>query len=179
MIPEKKLSEIAFTQKGSFFFKTSPKNQFKPYEILNYIPHESLIIPLNRTSKNMHSMLNQHGYDLSKTHFIDIISKNINSPFTHKNTTYLQTINLENLSATIEKKINSLKPGTKTLIIDKIENLILHHGELKTLRFLDFIKKRMEYRNTRTIFLANNRKLTRNISKFLFNNCQEIIEETV
>jgi len=176
MIPEKTLSDIAFKTKGSSFFKISSNKQFHPYELLNYIPHETVILLLSRTAKNMHQLLDQHGYDLSKTHFIDLISKTIDSPFEHKNTTYTQNIDLSDLTEIIENKIKTLKPGVKTLFIDQMDNILLHNGELKTLRFIDFLKKRMDHHQTRTIFLANNKRLTKNMSKFLFTKCDEIIE---
>ncbi len=176
IIPEKILSEIAHTPKGLFMFKTDSRKQFHPYEILNYTNNHTLIVPLKRTATGTHKLLDQHGYNLTNTHFIDMLSKHIGSGLEHKNTTHIQNISLKELAGEIERKIKDFGPGPKTLFIDDAHTLIPHHGVIKTLRFMDYISRSMASNFTKTIILANNKKLPKEISKFLFTRCDEVIE---
>jgi hypothetical protein len=175
-IPEKTINNIAQSPRGTFLFKTDALNQFYPYELLNYLKHPSIIIPLRRTAAGMHHMLHQHGFNLKDAHFIDFVSKHINSPLEHKKTTYLQKISLKELVEETEKKAKALSKGPKTLFIDDIHLLVPHYGELKTRRFLDYFSKRMQNHMTKVIILADHRKLPKQVSKFLYCGCNEIIE---
>ena len=175
-IPEKTIANISHTHRGTFLFKTDALNQFYPYELLNYLKHPSIIIPLRRTATGMHHLLDQHGFNLSNTHFIDFVSKHIDSPLTHQKTTYLQKISLKQLIEETEKKAKSLSKGPKTLFIDDIHLLVPHYGELKTRRFLDYLTKRMQNHMTKVVVLADHRKLPKQVSKFLHTTCDEIIE---
>ena len=170
------MSEIAHSIKGTFIFKTNARNQFHPYEILNYTENPTLIVPLRRTSEGMEKLLDQHGFNLKNTYYIDIITKHINSALENKNTKYLQQINLKDLHNEIEETLEKIGPGPKTLIIDDLHCIIPHKGELKTKRFIDRLCKRTEGKLTKTLILTNSRRLPKNVSKFLFNFSTEIIE---
>ncbi len=170
------MAEIAHSIKGIFIFKTDARNQFHPYEILNYTESPTLVVPLRRTSEGMERLLEQHGYDINNTHYIDIIAKHIDSVLEHKNTKYLQQISLKDLHEAIEDTLEGMGPGPKTLIIDDFHSIIPHKGELKTRRFIDNLSKRAEGKMTKTIILANNRRLPREVSKFLFNLSTEVFE---
>lgn len=170
------MSKIAHSQKGLFMFKTNARNQFYPYEILNYDKHPIVILPLRRTSTGMQALLDQHGFASSHVHYIDIISKHIGSSLEHKKTTYLQQVDLDDIHNAIEEKLSSLNPGPKTVIIDDFHTLIPHHGDLKTRRFLDRLHNRMRQSFTKTIVLADNAKLPKEVSKYLFTSSDDVIE---
>ena len=67
-------------------------------------------------------------------------------------------------------------PGPKTLFIDELHSLIPHHGELNTRRFIDNLSKNMEEYRTKTVVLTNHSRLSKDVSKFLLSNSEEILE---
>ena len=170
------MSEIAHSIKGTFIFKTDARNQFHPYEILNYTENPTLIVPLRRTSEGTERLLEQHGYNLKNTYYIDIIAKHIDSALEHRNTKYMQQISLNDLHEAIEETLDRMGSGPKTLIIDDLHSIIPHKGELKTKRFIDNLSKRAEGKLTKTMILTNSRRLPKKVSKFLFNLSTEFIE---
>jgi hypothetical protein len=176
IIPEQKMADIAHSLKGVYTFKTNSRNQFYPYELLNYTKNYTLIVPLRRTARGQEILLNQHGYDLRKTYYIDILSKHINSSLEHKNTKYLHQTNLKELHDEILEQLDNMGNCPKTLIIDDIHSLIPHHGELKTRRFLDNLTNNAEKKLTKTILLTDHKKLPTEVSKFLFHRSNEILE---
>ncbi len=176
IVPAAQITAIAHAPKGLFFFKTDARNQFYPYEILNYSSTPTVILPLRRTSTGMSYLLNQHGFNSSKVHFIDIVSKHIGSSLEHKKTKYLQQIDLNELHDAIEGYLTELGPSPKTIIIDDFHVLIPHHGDLKTRRFLDKLHKKMEQNFTKTIVLADNTKLPKEVSKYLFTSAEHVVE---
>lgn len=176
IVPAAQITSIAHAPKGLFFFKTNARNQFYPYELLNYSNNPTIILPLRRTSTGMQYLLNQHGFNATNVHFIDIVSKHISSSLEHKQTKYLQHIDLNDLHDAIESYIDELGSSPKTIIIDDFHTLIPHHGDLKTRRFLDRLHKRMEQNFTKTIVLADNTKLPKEVSKYLFNSAEHVVE---
>ncbi len=171
------MTDIAHNPKGFFTFKTSPRAQFHPYELLNYTNQETIILQLKRTSEGMHKILNQHGFNTNKVHYIDIISKHVGSALENKNTTYLQKTDLTELVEKIEEKIKKLKPSPKNFFISDIHTLLINHGELKTKRFLDHLSNKLHQNFTKTIVLADHSRISKNIAKFLFNKSEKIIEK--
>ena len=176
IIPQQKLTEIASSQNGLFVFKTDARNQFHPYELLNFANNPTLIVPLRRTSRVTERLLDQHGFNIQGAHYIDILSKHINSGLEHDRTTYLHKITLNEIQEAIVEKVEELGPGPKTLFIEDLHSLIPHHGELKTRRFIDHLTKNMEEHRTKIIVLTNHSKLPKEVSKFLFSQSQEILE---
>lgn len=176
IIPKKKLTDIAHAQNGLFVFKTDARNQFHPYELLNFTGEPKLIVPLRRTSRVTEKLLDQHGFNVHGAHYIDILSKHINSSLEHPRTTYLHKVTLTEIHDAIIDKVKRLGPGPKTLFIEDLHSLIPHHGELKTRRFIDHLTKEMEEHRTKTIVLTNHSRLPKEVSKFLLSNSQEMLE---
>jgi hypothetical protein len=176
VVPEKQMDNIAHSTKGLFTFKTDARNQFYPYELLNYNTQPTLIVPLRRTAKGTEKLIDQHGFNTKNLHFIDIISKHIGSSLEHKKTKYLQEVKLNDIQEAIDAKMVELGPGPKTIVLEDFHILIPHHGDLNSRRFLDHLSKRMEYHFTKTIVLADNRKLPKEVSKFLFTRSEDVIE---
>jgi len=176
IIPTQKLTQIANSQKGLFVFKTDARNQFHPYELLNFTRNPKLIVPLSRTSRVTEKLLDQYGFDIQGASYIDILSKHINSGLTHPNTTYLHRVTLSEIHDAIVDKIKDMGPGPKTLFIDDFHSLVPHHGELNARRFIDNLSKNMEEHRTKTIVLTNHSKLPKEVSKFLLSNSEEVIE---
>ncbi|GEM_PF-1088515 len=176
VVPKETMMRIAHAPKGVFAFKTDARNQFYPYELLNYSPTPTIIVPLRRTATGMHTLLKQHGYDLNNVHYIDILAKHIKSPLEQKNTTYIQHINLSDLSEAIQEKVKALGSSPKTVIIDDAHILIPHHGELKTRRFLDNLTSTLHNSFTKTVVLAEHQRLPKEVSKFLFTHASDVIE---
>ena len=176
IIPENKLAEIAHSPKGLFTFKIDARNQFHPYEILNYAENPTVIVPFKRTATGTNFLLSQHGFKLNNIHYIDILSKHIGSPLEHKNTVYLQKTSLSEIHDAIEDTMNKLGLGPKTLIISDFHSIIPHYGVLKTKRFIDYLSKRMEGKMTKTMVLVNQRSLPAEISKYLFTHSIETVE---
>ncbi len=176
IIPEQKMADIAHSLKGVYTFKTNSRNQFYPYELLNYTNTHTLIVPLRRTARGQEILLDQHGYDLSKTQYIDILAKHINSSLEQKNTKYLHQTSLKELHDEILEQLDSMGNCPKTLIIDDLHALIPHHGELKTRRFLDNLTHNAEKKLTKTVLLTDHKKLPIEVSKFLFHKSNEILE---
>lgn len=176
IIPEQTLTNIAQAPKGMFTFKTNARNQFYPYEILNYTENHTVILPFKRTATGTDILLSQHGFNLKNIHYIDILAKHIGSPLEHKNTKYLQKTTLSEIHDAIEETMEKLGPGPKNLILSDFHSIAPHHGTLKTQRFIDYLSKRMESKMTKTIVLVNHRALPMEISKYLFTHSEKIIE---
>ena len=176
IIPEQTLTNIAHAPKGMFTFKINARNQFHPYEILNYTENPTVILPFKRTASGTNILLSQHGFNLKNLHYIDILAKHIGSPLEHKNTKYLQKTTLSEIQTAIEDTMEKLGPGPKTLILSDFHSIAPHHGTLKTQRFIDHLSKKMEGRMTKTIVLVNHRSLPIEISKYLFTHSEEIVE---
>jgi len=176
IIPEKKMSNIAHSAKGLFTFKTDARNQFYPYELLNYNPQPTLIVPLRRTAHGTQKLLDQHGFNIKNLHFVDIISKHIGSSLEHPNTKYLQKVKLSDIQEAIDEKMIELGPGPKTIVLEDFHVLIPHHGDLNSRRFLDYLSKKMDYHFAKTIVLTDNKRLPKEVSKFLFTRSEDVIE---
>ena len=176
IISQKKLTEIAHTLGGLYVFKTDARNQFHPFELLNFTSNPKLIVPLRRTSRVTEKLLDQHGFNVQGAHYVDILSKHINSGLEHKRTTYLHKITLNDIHEAIINKVTELGPGPKTLFIEDLHSLIPHHGELKTRRFIDHLTKDMAEHRTKIIVLTNHSRLPKEVSKFLLSNSQEMLE---
>ena len=176
IIPTQKLTKIANSQKGLFVFKTDARNQFHAYELLNFSREPKLIVPLKRTSRVTEKLLDQHGFNIQGASYIDILSKHINSSLEHPRTTYLHKVTLTEIHDAIIDQIKKMGPGPKTLFIDELHSLIPHHGELNTRRFIDNLSKNMEEYRTKTVVLTNHSRLSKDVSKFLLSNSEEILE---
>ncbi len=177
IVPKKELSEVADSPKGLFVFKTDVKNQFHPFELLDHDKNPTLIVPLRRTSRVTERLLDQHGFHIRDAHYIDILSKHIDSSLTHDRTTYLHKTSLKEIHAAIEAKIKDFGPGPKTLIIEDLHSLSPHHGSLNTKRFIDHLSKTMDENMTKTVVLTNHAKTPIDVSKFLLGNSEKIIEK--
>jgi len=155
---------------------SSPHTHFEAYSVLNALPSEGVCVTLNRTANNLQRMIQQHGLDTRKLHFVDAVTVPIQDTRRMDGCSYVpDPRNLADLASLIERAVQGMKPGDKFVIVDCFHDLGYYHDEHTIIQFLDFLTQRLKVLRLKGIFLIDQNRLSRKVKKRLFEVSDKMV----